>query len=310
MEVRNLNTEEWHNYVRQCPQATFFHTPMWYAVWDAYAKNRSLALLFEFPSGRTALLPLSEKKIHKGLTRVYDSSPAGTYGGFISPTSLKANEVSELLTYVKKMTINIAFNPYQPLDGLSTVKTDFTQRINLELGIDVNKWHRYSGRMKKSKNLTVKQGENISDWKLYFSLYQKSLVRWGDSVSSEYSFSLFEQLEQLPKDMCRLFLVYDGDAVIYGGIFFLYNKMMIYWHGAGDERFFKKQPAFLLQKKGIDFAIKNGFRYYDFNPSGGHQGVEKFKNNFKPEIVYFPILFNQNAWYSSLDGLSKILKSN
>ncbi len=310
MKVREAKKIEWENYISQCEHATFFHTHTWYAIWEAYANYKAKALLIEFPSGNTALLPLSERTIHKGFTKVYDSSPAGTYGGFISQNSLTSDEVSQLMAYAKKMTINITFNPYQELEGLGELKKDFTQRINLRKGVEMKKWHRFTGRVNKSKALVVRWASSAGEWQAYLKLYKKSLVRWGDKVSSVYDDSFFVLLQQLPKGVCQLLTVCKENKVVYGGIFFFYNNVMTYWHGAGDEVFFKEQPAFLMQTAGIKYAMENGYNYYDFNPSGGHKGVEKFKNHFNPEKVSFPIWSNQNDWFFTLDNLSKFLKKS
>ena len=312
MKTRYLDKKEWSHYLSNCPQATFFHTPEWYGVWEAYAKSKAKALLFEFSIDKTALLPISERRIHKGLTKVYDSSPAGTYGGFVSPNALTAKEVGALMIYVKKMNIDLTFSPYQPLDGLDGLKMDFTQRINLQDGLDKKKWDRFASKEKRAKEdgLSVRRGVSEEDWALYFKLYEKNLKLWGGLASSTYEYSLFEILQNQRETHCQLWLVCQEGHVIYGGVFFAYNKIMIYWHGAGDRDFYKYNPAYFLHNKMVSFALKNDFRYYDFNPSGGHQGVVRFKKKFNPQKVFFPIFSNQNAWYSAIDNLSKVLKTN
>ena len=313
MMVREVDKAEWKDYVDRCPQATFFHTYEWYRIWEAYAKYKAKALMFEFPSGHTALLPLSERRIHKGLTRMYDSSPAGTFGGFVSSDLLNVKEVTELESFVGRMTINITFNPYQLFEGWEeTMKTDFTQRICLKTGVDKKKWDDYNYYKKKAKinQLKTLQTSKKKDWEVYYGLYEKSLARWGNKASSRYGKSLFEYLQELGLDICQLWLVYYEDKPIYGGVYFSFNGIITQWHAAGDKDFYKFHPAYFLHEQVIDYALKNSFRYYDFNPSGGHKGVERFKENFRPTKVYFPVLSNTTTWYSILDHLSNVLKNN
>ena len=56
------------------------------------------------------------------------------------------------------------------------------------------------------------------------------------------------------------------------------------------EKYFKVRPTNLLMYEAIKDACDRGYAWFDFNPSGGHEGVEAFKKNFGAQALPAPVI--------------------
>src|SRR4029079_1053277 len=78
---------------------------------------------------------------------------------------------------------------------------------------------------------------------------------------------------------------------IAAGALCLYSRRHVaYWHGAARERLLECRPVHLLIETALHDACERGMRWFDFNPSGGHRGVEAFKKGFGAEGVPAPMV--------------------
>lgn len=309
MQVKKINNSEWWNFVKDCPSATFFHTPDWYQVWEDYKGNNYEARLFSFKSGRQALLPLSSTKRLKGLLKAYSSGPAGTYGGIISKDQLSKQEIKQLKKYLRGFSaMQIRIYPLAPIfENSYFSREDFTQMIDLSKGWKFI-FENWSKNHKRSVKKGIKEGVQIKiadkyDWKIYYDIYQDSRKRWGEKASNNYSWKLFKILSQLNPNICKLWLAFKDDTIVSGCLCFYYNEHVVYWHGASLEIYFHLRPVHVLQYNIIKDAIELGYSWYDFNPSGGHEGVVKFKAGFgalsipTDTLSKKPILFEVNNFF-------------
>ncbi len=97
--IRPATDEEWDAIWNGCEYATFFHSREWAGIWHAYTdgKMSPAPQTITFSDGKKCLLPISSQKVLKGLKTVGISSPAGTFGGWISNDKL-STEHSTLIT--------------------------------------------------------------------------------------------------------------------------------------------------------------------------------------------------------------------
>ena len=78
----------------------------------------------------------------------------------------------------------------------------------------------------------------------------------------------------------KIWLAEKDSAIVAGAIIFYWNRIVSYWHGASHQDFFSYYPNNMLHMEIIREAAAAGFRYYDFGPSGGQDGVARFKKSF------------------------------
>ncbi len=280
--IEVLTDSEWWRIIENLPASTFFHTPYWFKSWKQYKGYEHQALNFIFSNNRHLFLSFAIDG-HNNLF----SNPAGTFGGFLTKNKFTEKERSQIASYLQQYNFTLRQNPYnqsQLTDSIVT-KKDFTQRIylpNLKISI-VDNWtkgHRSALNKGVKSGIIVREATKQSDWKNYYNIYQKRYQDWGENAGNFYDFSFFSILQTIPDTYCKLWLAEYKDKCISGGIFFYYNQKVIYWHGAGDQNYFNLNPYQVLQYEVIKNAFKNGYQWYDLNPSGGYLGVEKFKKGF------------------------------
>lgn len=286
------SAEEWDDAWRSCPYATFFHSREWAEIWAEYRNGKAAPhpLGIVMSDGTRILLPFSREKAGLGLITRHASSPAGTFGGWLSDASLTEVQQAVLMQFVTKRYANLIwrFNPYEPVlttSGFSRVTEDETHALDLTAGFDEiyrgwTKGHASAARKARKAGVRVRVAQSQDDWEKYFQVYEESLSRWGANTTSVYSRSLFEIIFRRASLYIKLWLAeYDG-LVVAGALCFYSSKHVVYWHGAALSNYFEVRPVNLLMYEAIRDAAESGFRWFDFNPSGGLDGVKAFKQSF------------------------------
>jgi hypothetical protein len=297
VRFRKASEIEWLEHVNADETATFFQTPLWFAVWEKYQRYENESVFFEFTNGKCGVFPMASRPILNGLFKEFIASPAGTYGGAVSAYELEEYERTLLEHNIfKNRNYIYRTNPFTT-SGFNRghIKSDFTHLINLR-EIDINdvlrnwrKGHKADAKRALREGVQIEEARNSNDLHQYYSAYLESIHRWGDKASSLYQLQIFEYLMKLPSDSVKLWKAVFDEKLIYGCLCFYHNNHVVYWHGAGLSEYFKLGAVHALQMKIIEDAIKRNFKFYDFNPSGGHIGVEKFKDGFgtltRPTVV-------------------------
>jgi len=287
MKVRGATDSEWDDIVASDPTATFFHTRAWYEAWRAFAGFSLQPRILTLSSGKRVILPLANRRRLLPWRRMFFSSPAGTYGGFASEAPLTAAEMEQLADHLRTFgRIRLRLNPFSPMTAiLEGANADFTQATPLEQGFEAAfaSWkngHRRNVRNAERSGVTVSRATDADDWDGYLGVYDDSLVRWGDRVSRRYPKSFFETVRQHAGSQHVLWLARHDGRVVSGALCFYHHQHAVYWHGAGSAEHFHLRAANLLHYVIMRDACDRGYLWYDFNPSGGHEGVVRFKSGF------------------------------
>lgn len=298
--LRSIDDQFWLGVAQRCEYATFFHTPFWHRLAvRTYPGYRDATIGAELENGARVVIPLLRTgQSVKGLFEDFVSTFAGCYGGLIAdgPVTLAERRriYGEVLGQHRIGQIRISGNPLteddRALEELDT-REDFTHLLRLDDGYDTvfrnfSSGHRRSKRKGERMGVRVRPAHTLDDYRAYYGAYKDSLRRWGDNATSRYSWELFENgfalAQEIPGHL-RLWLVELHREVLGGAWVFYWNSHAVYWHGAAYEESFPNKPANVLQAEIIKDACQQGYRYYDFNPSGGHEGVARFKRSFGAE---------------------------
>ena len=283
---------------RACPHATFYHTPLWHRVAaNASVFHRDRAFGAVLDNGTRVVVPLLERR--QKVLGTFVSTFAGCYGGLIADGPVPPDDAEAVIRHVldrKGKTFTFVTNPLaddaaMPDLDHADIEDDFTHVLTLDRDLDTivsdySRGHRSSLKKGRREGVTVRRATTIEEYRLYFEAYQASLERWGQSPSDGYDWSLFEALHALAQeypDIVTLWLARVDANVASGALLFSWNDHVSYWHGAAHEEYFDHRPNNVLHTDIIDAAIAEGYRYYDFNPSGGYSGVERFKSRFGAE---------------------------
>jgi CelD/BcsL family acetyltransferase involved in cellulose biosynthesis len=300
-DVRRATSDEWDEVWRACDYATYFHSREWAEIWSAYTNRRlsSHPILILFTDGKRALLPLSVQEQFRGVVNKYLSSPAKTYGGWLSSHPLDVGHGCLLVDYLRK-TKNICWrlNPYDRL-AMQMCPTeayqDETHAIDLLTGFDVifkswTKGHRSAVHKAQKAGVLVKPALSIEDWKEYYKIYEESLERWGNGATSRYGWEFFEGMIRQNSPYIRLWLALHKKATAAGALCLYAKSHVVYWHGAARKEYFPLRPVHLLVHEAVKDAWGQGYSWFDFNPSGGHGGVKSFKKSFGAQRLSCPVV--------------------
>ncbi len=308
--ILSATNAEWDHIWQGCDYSTYFHSREWAEIWENYTNGqmRPDPKLVIFTDEKKALLPLSYYRELKGLIKNYISSPAGTSGGWISTDTLNPKHAQLLVGYLTHLSsITWRLNPYEPLVHkckLPDFQEDETHALNLESGFDAvyrlwTKVHESAARKARKARkagVIIQKATVQNQWREYYAMYEDSLQRWGETVSSRYSWKLLEIIADQQSKNIELWLAkYEGRSIA-GALCFYAKNHVVYWHGAAYSEYFELRPVNLLMYEVIKHACEHGYSWFDFNPSGGHQGVMKFKQSFGAEGLDCPVFIKVNRF--------------
>ena len=299
MEIsNNIDETVWWSVAKECEYATFFHTPLWHKLaTKTYPNYSDETIIIRFENGKEILLPLLSVNADAKLFKRMHSTFAGCYGDLICGVIIEPEEREKIYQYLSADQLTqfqITENPIGPDNPLHlplNQTDDFTHILMLENSFDeifanFSKGHRSSYKKGCKMGVTVRQANKMEDYLDYFDSYKDSLKRWGENASSNYPWQLFENGFHIAKEYpnnIKLWLAEVDNKIIAGAWVFYWNQYVVWWHGAAYEAFFNHYPNNVLQTEIIKDAFERGFRYYDFNPSGGHESVARFKGRFGAE---------------------------
>jgi hypothetical protein len=292
MTARIATAQEWDSVYAMCAHATYFHSREWAESWERYTKRQlqAGAWLLTFSDGARAVFPFSRKRLQYRLSTQYISSAGGTYGGWISADRLGSAHRELLMGHIRRHMPNLVLrvNPFDPVSksmSFGHVTPDQTRALSLTADFETitkgfSKGHRAAIQSARKQGVTTRQAVTLKDWKAYYAAYEDSLRRWGTRASSSYSWFFFEQLFHLASPAVRLWIAEKDDEVLAGALCFEARSHVVWWHGATFESAFHLRPANLLVSDVVRDASMRGYAWFDFNPSGGHSGVDMFKKHF------------------------------
>ena len=294
---------EWNDIWHSCAYATYFHGGEWAKIWETYSGGTTVPdpVGIVFSDGTRVVLPFSKQTVLKGYASRWVSSPAGTFGGWIGRSHLTSTHQAVLAKWIAASYPDLIWrlNPYEPLTAAvpgARVNTDETHCLDLSVGFDeiYRGWSKGHGsaarkaRKARDAGVVIKLAENEEDWRNYFRVYNASQQRWGARATSAYDWSLFEAIFKRASPHVRLWLAIHERCIVAGALCFYSAAHAVYWHGAALSDYFRLRPVNLLMQEAIRDACARSIRWFDFNPSGGLEGVKAFKRSFNA----FPLSSN------------------
>ena len=290
MEIRLATIKDWNRIVGGASSATFFHTSDWYTICQQSSNFNIETLIFK-SNEQEAILPLYS--VRSGLLRrkVFISSPFGTYGGLVYNEHCK-NGKEFIYFYQETKRIYIQSNPYGRHRSIPFMNSFdyFTQVIYLykiKQSFYENWSSKHLASLKKSKEIetSISETEDKKDWQQYYNLYKQVTVERGSNSTNSYHQSLFDEIYNLNSNLRKLILLKQDNEILSGGIFYIFNKRMFYWHGVSSKKGKDYASSFSLIDFAIQYAIRLNLDVFDFLPSGGHKGVVHFKKGFGSEVL-------------------------
>lgn len=296
-KIRTATKREWDRIWYECDYATFFHSREWAEIWQDYTTGdfQPFPFMLKFSDGTRALLPLTLQESEQ----IYFSSPAGTYGGLISLDTIDSRHLAAAAECSPKAIgrVFIRTNPFAGTvdKGLAALQfhDDETHVLYLNDSFEIiyNNWsnnHKTATKRARRDGIIVKVASSLDSWQEYYAMYESSLDRWGNKVTSRYNWALFESIFNRKSSNIKLWIAFYREKAIAGSLCFYSKKHVVYWHGSAYSEYFNLKPVQLIFYEAISEAVTNGFNWFDFNPSGGHEGVKSFKKGFGAAALSCP----------------------
>jgi hypothetical protein len=249
------------------------------------------------------------------------SSPAGTYGGLLfdadTADALEDGHAALLRKRFQRMNIKIRENPFSFELGLADLEGSelgFTQAVDLtksedEIWTDL----RQSGVMQKvrqaeEEGLVAERSENPAAIDDYWLIYQACQESWGEDASNDYGKDLFEAIEPQSPNVEFWTVKSDGDIIGAGPIFLAEPFHADSWLTLAYPGELDSNPYDFLYEALIRNYKEAGFRHFDFNPSGGHEGVVQFKKKFSTERRSSASFSNRSLAQKGANAVGKALE--
>jgi len=323
-KVSLATAEEWDEAWNNCDYATYFHSREWAEMWKVSSAGnyQPEPRLVSFSDGKKAIIPLSCHGIHfRGLIKDYISSPAWTYGGWISKDNLRAEHAKLLIDYMLTKCGNLYWlvNPHDKtiLTARIKGKEDETHVLDLSGGFDklIKKFPKWKISKAQKYGISVKIASQLNEWQDYFKIYNEARTRWGGEAGFFYNWQLFKAMHERHSPHIRLWLGIHNEKIISGAVCFYAKRHAVGWHMATLGEYLPYTPSTLLVNEIVKDACQNGYPLFDFNPSGGHQGVVVWKKSFGTRALSCPVfcietrMFYFYKFYKKVSGfISKIGK--
>jgi len=315
-KFRTASPKEWDMIWSTCEYSTYFQSREWADIWKKYHNGefRPPAYILKFSDGITALFPLSWYSNQQ----IYYSSMATTYGGLLSTDKIDTSHLVAAIDFFRNYlgSLFVRINPFwRDFDAGKTClsfQMDETEMLYLDSGIDriYKKWtkgHKSAVSKARREGIKVYQATTVQDWLDYFAMYEASLERWGDAATSRYKWELFRIMRDYGTQNIKLWLAKYCSQPVAGALCFYAKRHVAYWHGAALEKYFHLRPVQLLLFDIIANSVDKGYFWFDFNPSGGHEGVRSFKKGFGTTTLSTPWI--ELDGQHRLGGLGHSLKS-
>lgn len=291
LTLREISESAWQHSWETGYNTTYFQSPAWFRLWGNIQGGSANAYeVYNEDSQYLGVFPVYTNTSF-GVSRS-SSSCAGTFGGLIQTDSNTAKLTSEQIRQLASRFTNLTWRippECSPNRNPDFINSDFTHRLDLTKGWDDIKteWEKgKSGIARKNRKardngVSVFPAQYPEEWKEYYELYLQNTQRWNPPPSVIYPFRLFDDIRAGEKHYATLWLAYSREENLAAGALCLYSKTScVYWNGASSADHLNLRPMNLLISTIIKDAIKRGLTFFDFNPSGGVAGVERFKESF------------------------------
>lgn len=310
----SIDRQKWDDFINGNPNGNIFQSPAMYDFLmkiDKYCPV-ALAALNEQNEIRGILLGVIQKE-HKGVLGKFSSRAVVWGGPLVSGNHEIEDAAGHLLrSFVKELkrrSVYIEFrNIFDTKDARNAfeingfiykehlnfiVSTATKQIVEQKLGANRRR------QIKKSfkKGTRIIEAENLEQvgefyrmlMKLYKGKVHKPLPDWA----------FFENFYRSGIKLGVILLVISESKVIGGIMCPVFQDISVYeWYVCGlDEEYPDQYPSVMATWAAIEFAQKNGFKYFDFmgaGPPDQDYGVREFKARFGGELVSFGRYFKVN----------------
>lgn len=284
----------WDDFVRRCPQATFFHLSAWCDIMEGVFDHRTFYLYAERAGDIVGVLPLAEVR-SRLFGHALVSLPFCVYGGIAAaadagPETLWALEAKAETLALALGVQHLEYRNLQPRHEdwpRQELYVTFRKEILPEVEANLLAIPRKQRAMvrKGIKNGLV--GEIDAGVERFFALYADNVLRHGTPALPK---RFFEQLKERFGEACEVLTVTSPDGKPLSSVLSFYFRDEVLPYYAGDDLAARELAAndfkyWELMRR----ACERGCKVFDYGRSKVGTGPYAFKKNwgFEPQPLSY-----------------------
>lgn len=304
-DTKDINYDNWRDYVRNHPNGNIFQTPEFFEVY-IQTKNYTPLLIAVLDKSKN-ILGIQVSVITKEFDNIfgYFTSRSIIYGGpLISNDNIEILDIM-LAVYKKKIKHRVIYSQYRNMWEWGVFKDVFIKNNifyedHLDILFDLTKGEEQLwGEMKRVrrkginqsykkglliKEIDLKNNELLNDsYLILSSVYRKIKLPFP----SKYFFE--NVIKNLDKKVLSIGLFQNKELVAIR-IVVCYNDLVYDWYAGAKEEFLSFRPNDVLPWEIMKLSIKKGFKIFDFGGAGKPNipyGVREYKLKFGGNLVNY-----------------------
>ena len=293
--LKGEDAPRWDDFVRRCPQATFFHLSAWRDIVEEVFDHRTFYLYAERAGDIVGVLPLAEVR-SRLFGHALVSLPFCVYGGIATaedagPETLHALE-SKAETLAQALGVqHLEYRNLQPRHEewprQAELYVTFRKEILPEVEANLLAIPRKQRAMvrKGIKNALVSEVDETVD--RFFALYADNVLRHGTPALPK---RFFEQLKERFGEACEVLTVSSPEGKQLSSVLSFYFRDEVLPYYAGDDLAARELAAndfkyWELMRR----ACERGCKVFDYGRSKVGTGPYAFKKNwgFEPQPLSY-----------------------
>lgn len=310
-QLQPISRDEWLAAWLADPERTRFGHPDWHGLFAETWPDVFTPCAYRIigPDGTDAVLPGCTRRLLKGLAAEWTGSPGHTYGGLIGTHTVQAYREAQSLLLGKHASYVWNGNPFQKS---GSIMGDFTQVLDLKVSDE-----ELDRTIDHYKNLyfarrAERQGLRLDRWtdgaQAYDAIYHDARNRWESATGArnEYPGAFFRAL--FDREGTEVWAVRQGTDPhpLAMGVFLTAGSHVVSWLTLARKKSLELRPYQFLYVNLIRHYKAEGYRWFDFNPSGGLGGVIEFKSRFGTKRLFYPTYRGQRAWMRLLRTVRRV----
>ena len=293
--LKGEDAPRWDDFVRRCPQATFFHLSAWRDLMEEVFDHRTFYLYAERAGDIVGVLPLAEVR-SRLFGHALVSLPFCVYGGIATaedagPETLHALE-SKAETLAQALGVqHLEYRNLQPRHEdwprQAELYVTFRKEILPEVEANLLAIPRKQRAMVRTgiKNALVSEVDDTVD--RFFALYADNVLRHGTPALPK---RFFEQLKERFGEACEVLTVSSPEGKPLSSVVSFYFRDEVLPYYAGDDLAARELAAndfkyWELMRR----ACERGCKVFDYGRSKVGTGPYAFKKNwgFEPQPLSY-----------------------
>ena len=298
-----IDKKKWTAFVKTHPNGNFFQTPDFVDLINSVPNYRAGVISHIEKSNIKGILVYTEQKEGSGI-KGYFTNRCIVYGGPLVLNGEKEDEITGLLLKKLKKQTGAIYIEFRNLFDTSSLTNTFescncsyqphlnyivhihpTIEETLRLLHSSRRWEVKKNLKSGAKIIIPSSIEEVREfYQILYSLYKQKIKRPLPPWSFFKEFFYYQGIG-------KYFLIKFKGQIIAGVMCPIYQKTIYEWYLAGIDGVFKNiYPSVLATWAPMEYAAKNGLKYFDFMGAGKPDtdyGVREFKSKFGGEEVEY-----------------------